>query len=468
MTDCDNNCDGSICLKELPTQACSAYEESWQARRDNFEFCDDDAAPLPLNTACAALGEFGTRTTLNNCAAVGGDLVNVYLRSDCACPYTASGLLVDSPPPPSPPKEPPPPSPSPPSPSPPPPASPPPCQMIHTERDIRGFDLDAWAGVTTDFECFIKIKEAGWPYGVRNWNTNVCMAKSEFTTSFNDHASAFEVHCGEAPPYTPPPPSPPPPSPSPPPPTPPTPPNGPPPLLPNQELGTDQIALVDTLETPDITMTTEDVDAWKEQILGLIGNLWGAADTLGLTMIVEIREVVAGTNETNATNATSSRRRRLQSAVRDDCGALDYTVVNASISSQTKLTRSQIDALLAAIPNALALTGQSLNRCGITAANYEVERIPMPPPPPPVPVESLVWIIGVTLGAMFLCALCGCGAYGVFRYWSKRKKEREDERDPLVRSQRTRAVFGNQAARPVTLARVRVERREDRALSFRL
>ena len=127
------------------------------------------------------------------------------VRTDCGCPTNQAGgaaLLVESPPPPSPPHPPPPPATPPlnPSPTSPPPTAP--CVNLHEFKDIRGYDIAAYNGYATDWDCFHKLRQEGHSYGVRNHNTLVCMAKSQFVDSYNDHATAIDVTCGIAPPLT--------------------------------------------------------------------------------------------------------------------------------------------------------------------------------------------------------------------------------------------------------------------------
>jgi len=431
ISDCDNNCECGYCLKAITVFQCDFYSAQWQGRFNDGTFCDIFIEELPMDTACAAIGECGTDPALANCAMLGNGMQNVYVRTDCGCP-TVSGtaaLLTESPPPPLPPNTPPPPS-SPPT-HPPPSIPPPnaPCFNLHTNKDIRGYDVAAFNGVTSDWDCYWVIKDAGYSYGVRNHNTNVCMAKSAFVDSYNDHATAIDVTCGIAPPRTPPPADP---QAPPPPPSPPAPPLNPPPptpLLPSQQVQTNNITLSESFRVDTGALDAEAASAYHHQVHDAFRQVIGAVSAGEMLF----NSIVRNSYAANTTNLTivAVPGRRLQtdtpSSAVLQCDS-DYAVIDLEIFSPTPITRAQIDAVLASLPANMATDDNDYSRCGGAETQYEIQRIPLPPPPPPRSEESIVWVVGGLLGGLFFVALCGCGVYGLWaRYRGQRRREPEAE-----------------------------------------
>lgn len=440
-SDCDNNCVDSVCLKAIQSFQCDFYKEQWEGRFNDGLYCDGFIEEVPLDTACAAVGESGTDPELGNCAMLNNGMQNVYLRSDCGCPSFNGlpALLLESPPPPSPPHSPPPPASPPrlPPPSKPPPNAP--CVHLHYEKDIRGYDVAVFNGVMNDWDCYWLLNDNGYSYGVRNWNTNVCMAKSAFVDSYNDHATAIDASCGIAPPRTPPPAEP---QSPPPPPSPPEPPNNPPPpspLLPNQEVQTTNITLSESfrVETGGLDAVAE--AAYHHQVHDAFRAVLGAVEAGGMLFTSVVRNSREGSyaayaaNTTNVTiTATPGRRMQTDDAPVPSSTVLqcdsDYAVIDLEIFSPTPITRAQIDAVLAALPATMDTDDNTFERCGGQQALYEIERIPVPPPPPPQSQDSIVWVVGGVLGGLFLFALCGCGFYGLWaRYRARRNRSPERE-----------------------------------------
>jgi hypothetical protein len=460
ISDCDNNCVCGYCLKAISSFQCDFYSTQWHSRLDDGSYCDNFIDELAMDSACAAIGECGTNENLGNCARVGADgMQNVYVRSDCGCP-TVNGeaaLLLESPPPPSPPNHPPPPLSPPLSPA---PGSPPPntpCTNLHEFKDIRGYDVAVYNGIATDWDCFHKLREMGHQYGVRNHNTNVCMAKSQFVDSFNDHATAIDVTCGYAPPLNPPP--------SPPaapvePPSPPAPPQNPPPplpLLPNQEVQTYNISLSESFEINLGGLDDEATSVYHHQVHDAFRAVIGEVPAGALEFLTTVRNSFAG----NTTNVTIEALpgRRLQEAPTGGLATAplvcetDYAVMDMQITSPNPITRSQIDAVLARIAAQPVTTpDSSFIRCGEQVADYIVERLPMPPPPPPRSIESIGISVAIALGALFTVVFLGCCGYGLWRYRQMfAPKERTPEQEqflriPIVQGRRVNAPMG--AAKP--------------------
>jgi hypothetical protein len=431
ISDCDNNCECGYCLKAINAFQCDFYSQQWHARQDEGTFCDIFIEELPFNEACAAIGECGTNPALGNCARTGfPGMQNVYMRSDCGCPTVegTAALLTESPPPPLPPSSPPPPATPPLNPSPtlPPPTAP--CVNIHEFKDIRGYDVAAYNGYATDYDCFHKLREMGHDYGVRNHNTLVCMAKSQFVDSYNDHATAIDVTCGIAPPLLPPPP---PPAPPPAPPSPPDEPGAPPPpapLLPSQEVQTRNITLSESFRIETGGLDEQATSAYHHQVHDAFRAVIGEMPAGELLFNSVVRNSYAA-NTTNLT-ITPVPGRRLQVDVASSmvlqCDS-DYSVIDLEIFSPTPITRAQIDAVLAALPASMATDDSSYERCGGQETQYEIERIPLPPPPPPMSEDGIVLIVGSLLGGLFFLVCCGCSAYGLWSVSRERRKEPEQE-----------------------------------------
>ena len=439
ISDCDNNCECGYCLKAINPFQCDFYSQQWHARQDEGTYCDIFIDELPFDEACAAIGECGTNENLGNCARTGfPGMQNVYMRTDCGCPSSIAGgaaLLVESPPPPSPPHPPPPPSSPPvnPSPTSPPPTAP--CVNLHEFKDIRGYDVAAYNGYATDWDCYHKLQAEGHSYGVRNHNTLVCMAKSQFVDSFNDHATAIDVTCGIAPPLLPPPP---PPSPPPVPPSPPDEPHAPPPpapLLPSQEVQTNNITLSESFRINTGGLDEQAASAYHHQVHDAFRAVIGEVPAGELVF----NSIIRDSYQANTTNFTvvpvPGRRLQAQAPVPSSlvlqCDS-DYAVIDLEIFSPTPITRAQIDAVIAALPTTMATDGSEFERCGGIEADYEIERIPVPPPPPPLSSDSIVWVVGSVLGGLFVLALCGCGVYGVWARYRGRDRYREAETQPFV------------------------------------
>jgi hypothetical protein len=445
ISDCDNNCECGYCLKAITSFQCDFYSAQWQDRYDDGAYCDNDADEIAMDSACAAIGECGTNENLGNCARAGfPGMQNVYVRTDCGCPTVqgTAALLVESPPPPLPPRVPPPPSqpPSNPPPSIPPPNAP--CTNLHYQKDIRGYDVAAFNGVTSDWDCYWLIKDAGYSYAVRNWNTNVCMAKSAFVDSYNNHATAIDATCGIAPPRTPPPADP---QAPPPPPSPPAPPLNPPPpapLIPGQEVQTSNITLSESFRVDTGALDEQAASAYHHQVHDAFRFVIGEVPAGDMLFNSLIRNSYAA----NTTNVTIQALpgRRLQADVPAStilmCDS-DYAVIDLEIFSPIPITRAQIDAVIARLPSNMDTGDSSYERCGIAETNYEIERIPVPPPPPPRSSDSIVLVVGGVLGGLFLLALCGCAAYGLWARYRGRNAYREPERESfLIGKARTGAV----------------------------
>lgn len=436
ISDCDNNCECGYCLKAISAFQCDFYSPQWHTRQDEGTYCDIFIEELPFNEACAAIGECGTSDTLGNCARTGfPGMHNVYVRTDCGCPTVdgTAALLTESPPPPLPPDSPPPPSSPPlhPSPGIPPPIAP--CTNLHEFKDIRGYDIAAYNGYATDWDCYHKLKEEGHSYGVRNHNTLVCMAKSQFVDSFNDHATAIDTTCGSAPPLYPPP--------SPPaspttPPSPPAPPHNPPPplpLLPSQEVQTNNITLSESFRIDTGGLDEQATSAYHHQVHDAFRAVIGAVPAGDMVFTSLIRNSYAA-NTTNLTIVAVPGRRMQQDMAASttlQCDS-DYSVIDLEIYSPMPITRAQIDAVLARLPASMATDSSSYDRCGGVETQYEIERIPVPPPPPPRSQDSIVWVVGGVLGGLFFLALCGCGLYGLWARYRGRNAYREGESAPFL------------------------------------
>jgi len=449
LTDCDNNCECGYCLKAINSFQCDFYSTQWHSRLDDGSYCDNFIDELAMDSACAAIGECGTNMLLGNCARVGADgMQNVYVRTDCGCPTVegTAALLTESPPPPSPPHPPPPPASPPINPSPvsPPPTSP--CTNLHEFKDIRGYDIAVYNGYTTDWACYHKLKEEGHSYGVRNHNTDVCMAKSQFVDSFSDHATAIDTTCGFAPPLKPPPL--PPASPEAPP-SPPAPPHNPPPpqpLIPGQEVQTTNITLSESFRVNFGALDEQAVSAYHHQVHDAFRLVIGAVSAGRMVF----NPLLRNSYEANSTNVTivAVPGRRLQSDVASSdvlmCDS-DYSVIDLEIFSPTPITRSQIDAVLAALPALMSTDDNTFERCGGVETRYDIERIPMPPPPPPVSADTVVYVLAGIGGGIFLIAICGCALYGLIR--NRGGRGAEPENDPFLSGKRGPAVFGVQGGK---------------------
>ena len=437
ISDCDNNCVCGYCLKAITSFQCDFYSAQWQDRYDDGAYCDNDADEIAMGSACAAIGECGTNENLGNCARAGfPGMQNVYVRTDCGCPTVqgTAALLVESPPPPLPPATPPPPSipPTLPPPSIPPPNAP--CNNLHVEKDIRGYDVAAYNGVTSDWDCYWIIKDAGHSYGVRNWNTNVCMAKSAFVDSYNDHATAIDTTCGIAPPRNPPPADP---QAPPPPPSPPVPPHAPPPpqpLLPGQEVQTRNITLSESFRIDVGGLNEAATAAYHHQVHDAFRFVIGEVPAGDMLFSSLLRNSYAA-NTTNVTiQALPGRRLQVDVASSTvlQCDS-DYSVIDLEIFSPAPITRAQIEAVLARLPSSLATDNEEYQRCGGVEMGYEIERIPLPPPPPPRSEDSIVLIVSGVLGGLFLLTLCGCAVYGLWARYGGRNAYRESEKESFLR-----------------------------------
>lgn len=203
--------------------------------------------------------------------------------------------------------------------------------------------------------------------------------------------------------------------------TPPLPPQAPPPpspLPPGQQAGTLNVTVTERYLTVQVdldeTALADRVRQYQQKI----------AEVLGAAFATEAQVTVSvGPRFVNASSIGLRRKLQVQGGGTGDLGACaeGYTSLTANIVIDKPIPQSQIEAVVAALPDNVINTGNDpVYQCSPSQVQYNdnIVAIPAPPSPPEMGVLTVVWTTVWALVGMFVCCFVCCIVYGIVA-WRK-------------------------------------------------